>query len=454
MGPQHTTRRRVLTGARRRALPLVALTTAAALLAACSGGGTAETPDDGAAGATAEPATPAEPVDLRMTIWSANEAHLALFDEIADEYVAANPDLVSSVTFETLPFDEYTTALTTQVAGGNAPDLAWILESTAPEFVESGALLPLDDVLAGTEGYDVDDLNPDALSLWQSGDELFAYPFSTSPFVVFVNDDMLAEAGQPTGRELLDSGEWTWDRIQEAGAAVKDATGNDGFVVRDFEYASWETLATVWGGFGASAWSDDYTTCQLDSPEMVEAMTFLHDSAFEAGAMPAPGTTADFFAGQAAMTVTQISRASLLDESFAWDALPLPEGPAGRQNVIGQAGIGVFANGSNPEVAADFLAFFTNPDNSARLSQFFPPPRVSLLTAEQLKATNPLLTEEQLEQVVVQGIEGAVTKPAHPNFAQIQQATRAQLDSLWTADADVAAVLGATCERIQPLLEQ
>ncbi|EYR63968.1 sugar ABC transporter substrate-binding protein [Actinotalea ferrariae CF5-4] len=448
MGTQTTTRRRVT---RRRALPVLALPLTMALLAACSGG--AADADDAPAPGAEAPA-PAEPVDLRMTVWSANEDHLALFDEIAAEYVEANPDLVSSITFEPLPFDEYTTAVTTQVAGGNPPDLAWILESTAPEFVESGALVALDDVLAGTEGYAVEDLNPDALSLWQSEDQLYAYPFSTSPFVVFVNDDMLAAAGQPTGRELLDSGEWTWDRIQEVGGAVKQATGNDGFVIRDFEYAQWEILATVWGGFGASAWSEDYTTCQLDSPEMVEAMTFLHDSAFDAAAMPAPGTTADFFAGQAAITVTQISRASLLDDSFAWDVLPMPEGPAGQQNVIGQAGIGVFANAENPDVAADFLAFFTNPENSARLGQYFPPPRVSLLTAEQLKATNPLLSEAQLEEVVVQGLEGAVTKPAHPNFAQIQQAARAELDSLWTPDADVAAVLGTTCERIQPLLEQ
>ena len=81
---------------------------------------------------------------LRMTIWSANEAHLKLFNEIAAEYKEDHPE-VGKITFDSLPFENYTTTLTTQIAGGNAPDLAWILESTAPDFVTSGALLPLDE---------------------------------------------------------------------------------------------------------------------------------------------------------------------------------------------------------------------------------------------------------------------------------------------------------------------
>ena len=57
-------------------------------------------------------------------------------------------------------------------------------------------------------------------------------------------------------------------------------------------------------------------------------MTFLHDAIFTDKAMPGPGATADFFAGDAAMTITQISRASLLQKAkFAWDLVPLPDRP-------------------------------------------------------------------------------------------------------------------------------
>jgi multiple sugar transport system substrate-binding protein len=43
----------------------------------------------------------------------------------------------------------------------------------------------------------------------------------------------------------------------------------------------------------------------------------------------------------------------------------------------------------------------TNPENSAKLAQFFPPPRKSLLNVETLAKTNPLLKPGQIESVVV-----------------------------------------------------
>ena len=47
-----------------------------------------------------------------------------------------------------------------------------------------------------------------------------------------------------------------------------------------------------------------------------------------------------------------------------------------------------------------------------------------------------------------------MTKPAHQNFAKLPETVRAELDALWTADADVEAVLTDTCAAIEPLLEE
>lgn len=415
------------------------LATTAFTLAACAGGPAPE-------------AEPAEDIDLRMTVWTSNEDHLALFDSIADAYMADHPE-IASITFDPLPFDDYTSTVTTQVAGGNAPDLAWILENAAPDFVSSGALLPLNDVLESTEGYEFDDLSASATALWESDGDLLAYPFSTSPFVVFANEDLLAEAGQPTSAELQAGGAWTWDDINEIGAEVKASTGKAGFVIRDFDYLNWDYLSTVWNGWGAAPWSADGATCTFADDEMIAAFEFLHDAAFTSQSMPGPGTTADFFAGEAAFTVTQISRANLLEEGgFAWNLLPLPAGPVGEYSVVGQAGIGVLSQGENTQAAADFLAFFTNPENAEQLAAYFPPPRTSLLNAETLAAANPLLTEEQIETVVVPGIETGEVRPSHTDSAEIGQQVRASLDELWVADADIPAVLDATCAAIDPLL--
>lgn len=399
-----------------------------------------------------EPAEKSGPANLRMTIWSANEAHLKLFNEIADEYRKSHPD-VASIKFDPLPFENYTTTLTTQIAGGNAPDLAWVFENSAPDFVASGALLPLDDKLKKVDGYAYDDISPATLKLWQNDGKLFAYPFSTSPFGVFVNTDLLKKAGQKTPAELIAAGQWNWDTALAAAAATQGATGKSGLVIRDFDYKGWDNLSTFWTGWGAQAWSADGKSCGFASPEMVDAMTTLHKAIFTAKALPGPGTTADFFAGDAAMTVTQISRASLLkDGGFGWDLVPLPAGPKGEYSVVGQAGIGVMKKSPNADAAADFLAFLTNPTNSAKLAQFFPPPRQSLLTAETLGKTNPKLKPEQLQKVVIDGIKNGVVKPSHAGQAELNQQVRAALDPLWKPDADVKAVLDGVCAKIQPLL--
>ena len=388
------------------------------------------------------------PVELRMTVWSANEAHLKLFNEIAADYLKTHPEL-TKITFDPIPFESYTTTLTTQLAGGKPPDLAWILESSAPDFVSSGALAPLDDKLQDKAG-----LNPAAMKLWQTAGKTYAYPFSTSPFGVFVNTDLLKRAGAPNPADLIADGGWTWDAAIQAASAVHAKTGKAGLVVRDFDYKGWDNLSTVWTGWGAQAWTPDGRTCGFDQQPMIDAMTFLHRAIFTGKALPGPGTAADFFAGEAAMTITQISRASLLEEKFGWDLVPLPAGPKGKYAVIGQGGLGVLKKGGHPEAAADFLAFFTDPANSAKLAAFFPPPRQSMLTAETLAKTNPKLSPEQLQSVVIDGISTGVVKPSHTGQAEISQAVRAALDPLWQPQADVKTVLTGVCTAINPLLSK
>ncbi|SFO46791.1 MULTISPECIES: ABC transporter substrate-binding protein [Actinomadura] len=387
-----------------------------------------------------------DPHALRMTIWTSNEAHLKLFNDIAAEYKKTHPD-ITEIRFDPIPVESYTTTLTTQLAGGNAPDLAWILESSAPDFVASGALAPLTSKIENSA-----ELVPSTTKLWQKDGELYAYPFSTSPFGVFVNTDALEKAGQKSPRKLIESGEWTWEKVAAVNAAVA-AKGGNGLVIRDFDYKNWDNLASVWTGWGARAWSEDGKTCGFNSPEMTEAMTFLHKAIFTDKAVPGPGTTVDFFAGDAAMTITQISRASLLkDAKFGWDLVPLPSGPKGEYSVIGQGGLGVLKKSGNAAAAADFLAFFTNRANSAKLAAYFPPPRSSQLNAETLAKSNPLLKRDQLDKVVVAGIGKGVVKPSHTGQAELAQTVRAELDPLWRPGADVRPVLDGVCAKIQPLL--
>lgn len=384
-------------------------------------------------------------VELRMTVWTADEAQLALFGKIADAYKAEH-DEIKSITFDSLPFPEYNTTLTTQIAGGNSPDLAW-MGDLSKDLIASDALVPLTDRLEDTEGWNYDDLLDSVTAEYTSDGKLYAYPFSNSPFGLYVNKDLLAKAKQKVDPANLD-----WDQVSTIGSAVNKATGKGGFVIRDFDFAGWNTLATVWTGFGASAWSKDGKTCEFDSPEMVSAFEFLHDAIYVDKSMPGPGTTADFFAGDSAFTVAQVSRASLLDGKFDYDILPLPAGPAGKASVLGQAGVGVLKSSKHVDEATDFLAYLTNPENAAKLAQFFPPPRKSLLTGEELAKNNPKLDAKQLQSVVVDQLDDAVTLPNHTSPAEIAQKAKTALDAMWKPSADIKSVLTSVCSAIDPLL--
>ena len=403
----------------------IAAATAALLLgtlaAGCGGSGSG---DDG-------------PITLRMTTWTNNAAHVELFTGIAAAYHDTHPNV--TVQFDALPVDNYTTAITTQIAGGNTPDLAWILEGAAPDFVSSGALEPLDDAIDNKA-----ELVPTTTALWQQDGKLLAYPFSTSPFGVFVNTDLV--------KDLPAGDKWTWD---SAIAAAKQATaaGKQGLVPRDFDYKDWTNLAPIFDAWGAQAWSADGKTCGFDQQPMIDAMTFIHKAIFVDKVIPGPGTAADFFAGDAGMTITQISRASLLkDAKFKWALVPLPAGLTGKYAVIGQAGIGVLKKGKHADAAKEFLRFFTSEANSAKLAAYFPPPRTSQLNAETLGQSNPLLKPEQLKDVVIDGISTGIVKPSHKNNAEITQAVRSALDPMWTPGADVKTVLSGVCTAIAPLL--
>jgi len=388
---------------------------------------------------------------LRMTIWSANEAHLKLFNGIAEGFKKDHPEV--TVSFEPLPFETYTTALTTQIAGGNAPDMAWIFETAAFDFVNSGALVPLTKTLAATPGYNLGELSPAATARWSKDGVLYAYPFSTSPFAVFVNNDLIRKAGAKTPAELIAAGQWTWPQAIATAQAVAQS-GKGGLVVRDFNYQAWQYLSSVWNAWGAAPWSADGKRCTFADQPMVDALGFIHEAIFEKKAMPGPGQNVDFFAGDAALTITQISRASLLpkDKPFEWDLVPLPRGQVGDYAIVGQAGVGVLKQSKNAEVAAKFVAYMTNPENSAKLAQFFPSARKSLLNAEVLGKTNALLSPAQLDRVVVAGIATGQLMPAHTDFARLQQMVRAGLDAVWQPQADIPAAMKSICAQIGPLL--
>ncbi|WP_206078334.1 sugar ABC transporter substrate-binding protein [Poseidonocella sp. HB161398] len=390
--------------------------------------------------------------ELRFTVWTGSDAHLAMLDGIAASYTEKHPDV--TVRFETIPFADYVQKITLQLAGGNPPDLGWLLENSAPTFVDAGVLLDVSDTLKDTDGYDFDDLSQAAMGLWQEGGAVYGVPFSTSPFIIYYNASLYDAAGLEHPDVLAAKGEWTWERLKQDAAALADAEeGVWGFQSVDGQGYGGRvihTLIPMIRSYGGAAWEDG--TCGLSSDEAVEAVALYHDMIFKDRSAVPPGEQGDFFTGNAALTVTQLSRVSKLsDAGFDWGIAPLPSGPAGAVSVIGQAAVVAFAQGSQTELAADFLAHMTRPENVAVMAEFFPPARLSVLEDEAFLSSNAAVTSAQMK-IVAEGIANGSVAPGHIAYPQIESAMRPKFDALWKPDADVKAVLEDVCAAIEPLL--
>jgi multiple sugar transport system substrate-binding protein len=389
--------------------------------------------------------------ELRFTIWSGNEAHLAMLNGIAESFKATHPDV--TVKFETIPPADYTQKLTFQLAGGNPPDAGWMMEDAAPTFANAGVLEDLAPALNSAEGYEFGDFTEPALGLWKSGDKVYGVPFSTSPFVIFYNKEMFDKAGLEDPLTLAGKGEWDMAKFQEVAKKLTEANGKFGFEFKDgqgYDSRIMHALMPPIRANGGDVWTNQ--ECGFDKPEAVAAVQQLHDMVFKDKSIVPPGEQGDYFSGNAAMTINQISRASLMEKAgFDWGIAPLPSGQGGEAPVIGQAAIVVFTAGKQKELAAEFVAHMTNKENVATMAQFFPPARKSVLGSDGFVSSNKLIPAEQMK-VVADAIAKGKVLPSHEKSPQILAAMKPRIDALWRADANVEESLKAVCEAVQPLL--
>lgn len=401
-----------------------------------------------AATALALLATPLAAQELRFTVWTGNDAHLSMLNGIADSFTATRPGV--TVNYETIPAGDYIQKLTFQLAGGNPPDLGWMFENSIPTFVAADAVLDLGPALNSAEGYDLADFSEPAMGLWADGDAVWGVPFSTSPFMIYFNKDMFDAAGLEDPLTLASKGEWDMDAFRAAAKALAEANDAYGFEFKDgqgYDSRIMHAIMPPIRAYGGYAWRDG--ECGFNKPEAVAALTQLHEMVFLDGSIVPPGEQGDFFSGGSAMTINQISRASKMPEAgFNWGIAPLPIGPAGEAPIIGQAGLVVFAQSPNPELAQAFIAHMTNAENVAVMAQFFPPARASVLESEAFVNANALIPAEQMVNVS-DAIKGGRVLPSHENAPQIDAALKPRFDAFWRADADIPAALDAVCAAIQ-----
>lgn len=380
------------------------------------------------------------PVELTIATWTSNPDQIALLNSFVEKF-AASKGIEIKATFESILFEEYNTKLSLELQGSGGPDLFWVLETAAPAFIESGLLARLNE---GMAGYDPDDISKDALELWSKDGSVYAIPFSTSPFFILYNKDLFARTGVKTPLEYVAEGAWTWEAFRTVSRQIKERSGIWGFQTVDgqgYDARILHNLAPIVRSYGGDFWTEDGRVL-INSSASVTAVTLFHSMVYRDQSVVPPGNQSDFFAGNAAMTVGQISRVSKLNESpFSWAIAPMPSGVEGDSPIIGQAALGAHSKGKNVALASELVAFMTNKESVAAMAGIWPPARKSVLESEAFLTSNPSVAKDQMQAAVADSIKSGRVLPSHVKYPQIEVESRMVFDKLWNPNANIKAIL-------------
>ncbi|MEL7233821.1 MAG: extracellular solute-binding protein, partial [Chloroflexota bacterium] len=141
------------------------------------------------AGAQDEPIT--------ITFWDnqQTESGLSQFQQAAvDLFEAENPNITVEVV--TVPYPEYQERLLLAVQGGNAPDVSTVDQIWNSAFGVAGAIVPLDDYIAGSESVSQENYFPGAWESATYAGNTWGVPFNVDvrSFTIY-NADLIEAAG-------------------------------------------------------------------------------------------------------------------------------------------------------------------------------------------------------------------------------------------------------------------
>jgi multiple sugar transport system substrate-binding protein len=226
--------------------------------------------------------TPAFAQDRRVRhFWWGNPERDKRTFAVIDIFNGKNPGIV--VEGETLGFADYFTRLTTQIAGGNMPDVIQMGYGVMFEYINNGAIVPLDDYVG--KSLDVSKIDQSALDAGTVGGKLYAVSIGANSHVAMYNTRLYEAAGIKVG-ENFDPFGWTYDDVARIGKAIKDATGIAG---TDDNTADYQNFSDFVGQKGVSMYTDgQYTVPQ----EVVEEYWAIWKGIRDAGGTPPAEETA------------------------------------------------------------------------------------------------------------------------------------------------------------------
>jgi multiple sugar transport system substrate-binding protein len=324
----------------------------------------------------------------------------------------------------------YQDQLKTEAASGTAPDVFWIPGTDIAEFGTNGIIADLREY-ADASGHSDDAFYPGPMfhltydpETGEAGGPLWGLPRDVSTFALYLNNDLIAEAGAEDPRELAANGEWTWEKFIEVGEAVA-ALGED---VKAYGGSNWWGPWGVWvNGAGGSFFNEDRTACALDSEAAVAGIAQMQEVYSLPNFALSYGEDAedDFQAGTIAMFqngrwATPGMRANA---GFDWDVVRLPDGPMPGGNWLFWGAYAANADTENPEAAWKVIEALTQPEIQAMIAELganIPSRLGETVEADFLSFTPPANNQAFLDGLSTNAVaEGPLWDGSWPQFSTV-----------------------------------
>jgi multiple sugar transport system substrate-binding protein len=171
------------------------------------------------------------------------------------------------VEYQNTPNEQYSQNLQTQFAGGEEPDVFYLISDEAPTFMQNSALLSIGSQLQNAEDYDFDDLLDNLLEPFTYEGTVYGIPKDFTPVGLFYNTNHLEAAGV--------SAPETWSELRSALEAISEETDVD-YPMAVGSQPRNTLVQLIWQN-GGNVLSEDGSESLVGSQEAIEAMQFLND---------------------------------------------------------------------------------------------------------------------------------------------------------------------------------
>lgn len=351
--------------------------------------------------------------------------------------------------------------LQAESAAGNTPALVQIGWAFVDYFSNNFAYVSPQDAIdtydSGDSTFLTDNFLPNILDLAvnSSGDQV-GIPYSLSTPVLYVNTDLLAEAG------VTNTEPQTWQEVQEISEQVKANTGKYGLYVQEPE-DFWAQQAIIESNGGKLLTKDgDSYKATFASDEGIEAMQTYADMVADGSALHISWEEGaqSFVDGNCAMLYTTIARRAYVQENAQFNAISVksPEWEGKKRQVpAGGCFLAITAQDDDQIAAAwEFEKYLYSIESMAAWTEGtgYVPPRKDVADAE--NGLKDFLAENTMMTPAIDQMEDVVKWTAWPGDAGLtaEQTLLDMRDQILGGEVSAADGMKQAEDQINALLPQ